>query len=64
MSRRAQELTPRGQDAAAFPKMCPQNNAHVTIDGTAVAYAEDCLFMTVYAPQNATAESKLPVFVW
>lgn len=44
--------------------MCPQTNAFVSINGAAGAYAEDCLFMTVYAPQNATAESKLPVFVW
>ncbi|KZT55207.1 alpha/beta-hydrolase [Calocera cornea HHB12733] len=26
--------------------------------------SEDCLFLDVYAPSNATAASKLPVFIW
>ncbi len=26
--------------------------------------SEDCLFLNVYAPSNATAKSKLPVFIW
>ena len=26
--------------------------------------SEDCLFLNVYTPSNATARSKLPVFVW
>ncbi|CAK9781589.1 alpha/beta-hydrolase [Cutaneotrichosporon oleaginosum] len=53
-----------GVDAAVFPKMCPQENAIQSLRGGPQAYDEDCLFMTVYAPANATAESKLPVFVW
>lgn len=51
-------------DAAAFPKMCPQLDAFQSLDGTPEPYDEDCLFMTVYAPANATAESNLPVFFW
>ncbi len=53
-----------GVDAAAFPKRCPQSNAFQSLDGTPEGIDEDCLFMTVYAPANATGESKLPVFVW
>ncbi|KAI5241540.1 putative liver carboxylesterase 4 [Aureobasidium subglaciale] len=26
--------------------------------------SEDCLYMNIWAPKNATAESKLPVFLW
>jgi para-nitrobenzyl esterase len=26
--------------------------------------SEDCLFLNVYTPSNATAKSKLPVFIW
>lgn len=53
-----------GTDAAQFPKMCPQSDPMAGIAGEPQPYSEDCLYMTVYAPKNATAESKLPVFVW
>ncbi|GMK55331.1 hypothetical protein CspeluHIS016_0203870 [Cutaneotrichosporon spelunceum] len=53
-----------GVDAAAFPKMCPQIGAVQSALATPLPSDEDCLFMTVYAPVNATAESKLPVFFW
>ncbi|RYD94091.1 MAG: carboxylesterase [Sphingomonadales bacterium] len=32
--------------------------------GASCADAEDCLFLNVFTPANATAASKLPVFVW
>jgi para-nitrobenzyl esterase len=32
--------------------------------GSSCAEAEDCLFLNVFAPANATPASKLPVFVW
>lgn len=32
--------------------------------GASCAEAEDCLFLNVFTPANATPNSKLPVFVW
>lgn len=32
--------------------------------GASCAEAEDCLFLNVFTPANATPQSKLPVFVW
>ncbi|BEJ16038.1 hypothetical protein CspHIS471_0506430 [Cutaneotrichosporon sp. HIS471] len=53
-----------GVDAASFPKMCPQIGAVKSALPIPEEFDEDCLFMTVYKPANATAESKLPVFFW
>jgi para-nitrobenzyl esterase len=39
--------------AGAFGNRCPQP-----------AGSEDCLFLNVYTPSNATPTSKLPVFIW
>jgi para-nitrobenzyl esterase len=41
--------------AATFGHTCTQGRG---------ADAEDCLFLNVYTPSNATAKSKLPVFIW
>jgi para-nitrobenzyl esterase len=36
---------------------------HTCVQGRATD-SEDCLFLNVYTPSNATANSKLPVFIW
>jgi len=36
---------------------------HTCVQGRATD-SEDCLFLNVYTPSNATADSKLPVFIW
>jgi len=41
--------------AGSFGNTCPQGRQ---------TDSEDCLFLNVYAPSNATATSKLPVFIW
>ena len=41
--------------AGAPGNTCPQGRA---------TDSEDCLFLNVYAPSNANARSKLPVFIW
>ncbi|KAK4049051.1 hypothetical protein OIV83_004413 [Microbotryomycetes sp. JL201] len=43
-------------DASGLPPACPQP--------LPVATSEDCLYMTVYTPDNATSRSNLPVLVW
>jgi carboxylesterase type B len=41
--------------AGTFGNTCPQGRA---------TYSEDCLFLNVYAPSIASADSKLPVSIW
>ncbi|KAK3362348.1 Alpha/Beta hydrolase protein [Lasiosphaeria hispida] len=52
------EATP--QAANKNGKFCLKTNG----DPNTKATSEDCLFLDVYAPSNATARSKLPVFVF
>lgn len=42
--------------AGTFGHTCPQ--------GRTATDSEDCLFLNVYTPSNATARSRLPVFIW
>ena len=35
-----------------------------TSDSIPAGFSEDCLFLDVYAPTNATSDSKLPVYVY
>jgi para-nitrobenzyl esterase len=43
------------RNATAFPKPCIQS---------ATLGVEDCLYLNVFTPKNATAGDKLPVMVW
>ncbi|KZF20748.1 alpha/beta-hydrolase [Xylona heveae TC161] len=48
--------------ANALPPRCPQSSfLPYYVSGTNITGNEDCLFLSVYAPPNAT---NLPVFVW
>jgi para-nitrobenzyl esterase len=52
------------RDATKYGAHCAQNQVFADMifqDGEA---SEDCLFLNVYAPANATRESKLPVMFW
>lgn len=58
--------TPR--DASKFGGTCPQTVLALfarpgEVPGT-IQGQEDCLYLNVYAPNGATAQSKLPVMVW
>jgi hypothetical protein len=51
---------PRGKILADSPgPACPQPN-----NTAPLPQSEDCLFLNVYAPAAAHAQSKLPVFLW
>ncbi len=64
---KAPEPAPKGKgtrDATKFGAHCAQGRVFedmVFQDGTP---SEDCLFLNVYAPANATNKSKLPVMFW
>lgn len=47
--------------ASSFGSLCPQSLAAGLVVGPLPSGSEDCLFLNVYAPQNATG---LPVLVW
>ena len=47
--------------ADARPPQCPQPNLAGSTEGVYYVGDEDCLFLSVYAPQNA---SQLPVLVY
>lgn len=52
--------------ANSYAPFCPQSpdsSAH-PINDTADYSTEDCLYLNVYSPANATGDSKLPVLVW
>ena len=48
------------RDATKFCADCTQR----TWPGSTATTSEDCLFLNVWAPANATNKSKLPVMVW
>ena len=48
------------RDASKAGSICPQ----IRIVGPLGLGNEDCLYLNVYKPANATAESKLPVMFW
>lgn len=48
------------RDATKDCANCPQRS----FPGSTVTQSEDCLFLNVWAPANATKSSKLPVMVW
>jgi para-nitrobenzyl esterase len=52
------------RDATRFGAHCAQNRIFDDIIFQDSGASEDCLFLNVYAPANATATSKLPVMFW
>ncbi|KAJ8262390.1 hypothetical protein GJAV_G00165900 [Gymnothorax javanicus] len=59
------------RDATKQPPMCLQNRTFVldllemiSLHMDVPDASEDCLYLDVYTPANARAESKLPVMVW
>lgn len=51
-------------EAGAFGPFCPQAAPYLPTTGVAfVPGDEDCLFLNVYSPAEASGESQLPVFV-
>ncbi|KAM0562320.1 hypothetical protein ACHAPJ_002007 [Fusarium lateritium] len=50
------------KDASKFKLKCIGGGASSRLIGK--SQSEDCLFVNVFAPTNATPKSKLPVFVW
>jgi para-nitrobenzyl esterase len=45
----------------SFSNFCPQGLSELSANGGG---SEDCLYLNVYAPSNANAQSNLPVMVW
>ncbi|KAL8943394.1 MAG: hypothetical protein Q9216_001103 [Gyalolechia sp. 2 TL-2023] len=52
------------QSAIKHGDKCLPVRATNTSKSTSSSYSEDCIFVEVYAPANATAESLLPVYVY
>ena len=52
------------RDATRFGAHCAQGHLFDDIIFQDSAASEDCLFLNVYAPADATATSKLPVMFW
>ena len=52
------------RDATSFGAHCAQGHLFDDIIFQDSAASEDCLFLNVYAPADATATSKLPVMFW
>ncbi|KAL8952109.1 MAG: hypothetical protein Q9222_001977, partial [Ikaeria aurantiellina] len=52
------------QQATKHGKKCLSVRLNTTSDPSSPGHSEDCLFIEVYAPGNATAESNLPVYVY
>ncbi|KAF7773164.1 hypothetical protein Agabi119p4_5331 [Agaricus bisporus var. burnettii] len=48
------------KDATQFGGACPQMDA----EGAGAPVSEDCLYMNVYRPSEASSHKKLPVLVW
>ncbi|KAK4551465.1 hypothetical protein LTR86_011157 [Recurvomyces mirabilis] len=63
---RAPQKPARNRDkvinAAAFPPRCPQGPQAPLVPNYNYTGSEDCLFLSVYSPANASGP--LPVFVW
>jgi para-nitrobenzyl esterase len=51
------------RDAFAYGSVCAQNNKAFPGFGHS-SHTEDCLYLNVYAPEGADADSRLPVMVW
>jgi para-nitrobenzyl esterase len=52
------------RDATQFGSHCAQNLVFADIHFQDAGPSEDCLFLNVYSPADATATSKLPVMFW
>lgn len=53
------------RNATAFGADCAQSYSELGLFGSGSEdISEDCLYMNVWAPANATADSNLPVYVW
>ncbi|MGA2651269.1 MAG: carboxylesterase family protein [Terracidiphilus sp.] len=52
------------RDATKFGAHCAQNHVFDDMVFQDAGPSEDCLFLNVYAPADATAKSKLPVMFW
>ncbi len=52
------------RDATKFGAHCAQNHVFDDMIFQDPAPSEDCLFLNVYAPADASAKSKLPVMFW
>jgi para-nitrobenzyl esterase len=52
------------RDATSFGSHCPQNVVFEDMIFPDPGPSENCLFLNVYAPANATPHSKLPVMFW
>lgn len=54
------------RDAGKYGAHCAQNHVFddMVFQDDLPTGSEDCLFLNVYAPANATAKSKLPVMFW
>ncbi|KAL8914378.1 MAG: hypothetical protein Q9171_001008 [Xanthocarpia ochracea] len=52
------------QSAVEHGNRCLNVRASTTIDPAAPGQSEDCLFIEVYAPSNATTNSNFPVYVY
>ncbi|MDP8983268.1 MAG: carboxylesterase family protein [Acidobacteriota bacterium] len=52
------------RDARAFGAHCAQNHVFDDMIFQDAGPSEDCLFLNVYAPADATEKSKLPVMFW
>lgn len=54
-------LTPSSQHG---PQCLGTREIVATGDSVPAGFSEDCLFLDLYAPTNATADSKLPVYIY
>jgi para-nitrobenzyl esterase len=52
------------RDATEFGARCEQNRVYEDMVFEDSGPSEDCLFLNVYAPADATGKSKLPVMFW
>jgi para-nitrobenzyl esterase len=52
------------RDASKYGAHCAQSHVYDDMVFQDGVDSEDCLFLNVYAPANATAKSKLPVMFW